>query len=182
MAAEEDRARRRTLLDVLGRESARDPRHIIERLDDQRWFVVRNLAVVLGRSGNSACVPAVHRLLTHEDHRVRVEALRSLSSLDSGNLEYFEEALLDSHESVRQSVIAMLGVRGTGEADSLLIGALWSANTDTDEKERIVRVLGDRASSDARQALETLANKRFALSAKIRQLRSAAREALEAQL
>ena len=181
MAAEEDRARRRTLLDVLGREAASDPRRVTERLDDERWFVVRNLAIVLGRSGNSVCAPAVRRLLGHQDHRVRVEVLRSLSSLDSGSVEYFGEALVDSHESVRQAAIAMLGVRGTSESDSLLIGALWSANLDTDEKERVVRVLGERQSSDARQAIESLAKKRFTLSAKVRQLRSTAREVLEAQ-
>jgi hypothetical protein len=62
-----------------------------------------------------------------------------------------------------------------------LIGALWSANLDTDEKERVVRVLGERSSSDARQAVEALAKKRFVISAKARQLRAAAREALEAQ-
>ncbi|MDH3261633.1 MAG: HEAT repeat domain-containing protein [Acidimicrobiia bacterium] len=180
MAAEEDRARRRTLLDVLGRESARDPRHVIRRLDDERWFVVRNLVIVLGRSGNTTCVPAVRRLLAHHDHRVRVEALRSLSSLDSGSMGYFGEALSDSNESVRQAAIAMLGARGTGESDSLLIGALWSAHLDTDEKERIIRVLGERPSNDAQQAIESMARKRFTLSAKVRQLRSAAREALEA--
>jgi HEAT repeat protein len=181
MASEEDRARRRTLLEVLGRESARDPLSVIARLGDERWYVVRNLAVVLGRSGNPQCVPAMRGLLSHADHRVRVETLRSLSSLDSANVDYFGEALLDSHESVRQAAIAMLGVRGTGESDSLLIGALWSGNLDTDEKERIVRVLGERSSSDARQAVEALAKKRFTLSAKVRQLRAAARDVLEAQ-
>ena len=180
MASEEDRARRRTLLDVLGRESARDPRPVISRLGDERWFVVRNLAVVLGRSGNPQCVPALRGLLTHPDHRVRVETLRALSSLDSANVDYFGEALLDSHESVRQAAIAMLGVRGTAESDSLLIGALWSANLVTDEKERVIRVLGERSSSDARQAVESLAKKRFTFSAKVRQLRVAAREVLEA--
>lgn len=181
MAAEEDHARRRTLLDVLGRESARDPRRVIERLDDERWFVVRNLAVVLGRSGNPTCVSAVRRLLTHEDHRVRVEALRSLSGLEGGSAEHIGEALSDPHESVRHAAIAMLGVRGTNEADSLLIGGLWSTTLDTDEKERIIRVLGERPSSDAQRALESVAKKRFAISAKVRQLRSAAREALEAR-
>ncbi len=181
MASEEDRARRRTFLNVLGREAARDSRQVIERLDDQRWFVVRNLAIVLGRSGNATCVPALRRLVSHGDHRVRVEALRALSSLDSGSVDYFGDALGDSHESVRQAAIAMLGVRGTGESDSLLIGALWSTNLDTEEKERVIRVLGDRPSGDARQALENLARKRFTFSAKARQLRSVAREALEAR-
>lgn len=178
MASEEDRARRRTLLDVLGREAARDPGPVIKRLDDERWFVVRNLVIVLGRSANPQCVVAVRGLMTHPDHRVRVETLRSLSSLDGGNVAYLEAALGDSHESVRQAAIAMLGVRGSAEADSLLVQALWASSLDTDEKERVVRVLGERSSSDARQALEALAKKRFALSAKARQLRSAAREAL----
>ncbi len=180
MGSEEDRARRRTLLEVLGRESARDPGPVIERLGDERWFVVRNLVVVLGRSGNPRCVPALGGLMTHDDHRVRVETLRSLSSLDGGNVAYLREALADPHESVRQAAIAMLGVRGTGESDSLLIEALWAPNLGTDEKERVVRVLSERPSSDARRAIEALAKKRFALSAKVRQLRAAARDALEA--
>jgi hypothetical protein len=67
------------------------------------------------------------------------------------------------------------------EADSMLIEGLWSATLDTGEKERIIRVLADRPSPDARQALDTLAKKRFTFSAKTRQLRSAARQALEAR-
>jgi HEAT repeat protein len=181
MGSEEDRSRRKVYLEVLGREAARDPQPVIDRLDDPRWYVVRNLAFVLGRAGSGASVPALHGLIKHDDHRVRVEALRALAGHESAGVEFFTEALRDPHENVRHAAIAMLGVRGTTEADSMLIEGLWSATLDTDEKERIIRVLGDRPSADAQQALDTLARKRFTFSAKTRQLRSAAREALGAR-
>jgi HEAT repeat protein len=178
MASEEDRVRRRIYLDILGRESARDSQPVIDRLDDPRWFVVRNLAVVLGRSGNHACLPALRSLVNHADHRVRAEALRALGILDSVGVDYFSDAMQDSHENVRQAAIALLGLRETTDADSILIEGLGSPTLDTDEKQRIIRVLADRPSADARQALDELANKRFTFSTKTRLLRSAAREAL----
>lgn len=178
MANEEERARRKILLDVLGAEATRDPSAVIARLDDERWFVVRNLALVLGRARHPGSVAALAGLSEHSDHRVRVEALRALSVIQPDNLAPFSKALEDSHESVRQAAIALLGTRATGEADSLLIQALWSATVETTEKERVIRVLGDRPGRDARDALESIAKKRFTLSAKVRQLRAAARDAL----
>lgn len=178
MAGEEDRARRKVLLDVVGREASKDPRAVLARLDDPRWFVVRNLAVVLGKTGHPSAGPALDRLLGHEDHRVRVEALRALSGIKGDDTRFFERALGDSHEVVRQAAVVLLGARATGEADSLLAGALSSSSLDIEEKERVIRVLGDRNSDEARAVLTELAGKRFALSAKVRQLRRMAREVI----
>ncbi len=178
MAGEEDRARRKVLLDVVGREARRDPSAVMARLDDSRWFVVRNLAVILGRTGNPAAAPALDGLLGHEDHRVRVEALRALSVLQSTELGYFEKTLADPHDAVRQAAVALLGARPGVEADAMLVSALWSPGLDTEEKERVIRVLGDRDSDAARAALDQMAGRRFALSGKARHLRRTAREVL----
>ena len=49
----EDAQERRMLTDLLA-VSLTDVRRIEAHLNDPRWYVIRNLAIVLGRSGRSA--------------------------------------------------------------------------------------------------------------------------------
>lgn len=67
------------------------------------------------------------RLLRHDDHRVRIEALRRLARIkasDISALGAMENALDDQHEMVRVETAMALGDIGTDEALGILIGAL----------------------------------------------------------
>ena len=48
---------------------------------DKRWFVVRNVALILGRVNRPRAVTFLKKAAAHSDPRVRLEAVRSLSTL-----------------------------------------------------------------------------------------------------
>ena len=55
-----------------------DPRSVDRHLTGQPWFVVRNLATVLAKTGQLGATPGLRQLMGHDDYRVTVEALRGL--------------------------------------------------------------------------------------------------------
>lgn len=58
---------------------------IMESLGDERWFLVRNLVMILGKIGDDSCIDQLTSLLSHEHHRVRQEALVTLSLIGGDN-------------------------------------------------------------------------------------------------
>jgi len=179
LAEEDDRARRKALIGVLGDAASADPEPVIAALEDSRWYVVRNLAIVLRTSGSDRAAPELARLTRHDDHRVRVEALRGLAMIAPGAVSDIGERLADDHESVRRTAIGVLAVRPGPEAEAMMIGALDGRLT-IDEKADLLRHLGERGTHESTGVLEKLAKRRFALTGRARTLRSAARQALGA--
>ncbi|MBT1076957.1 HEAT repeat domain-containing protein [Geobacter grbiciae] len=51
---------------------------VVARLDDGRWFYVRNLVAILRGLNDPAAIHPLHRLLNHPHPRVRQETLRTL--------------------------------------------------------------------------------------------------------
>lgn len=54
---------------------------IVDFLDDARWFLVRNLVMILGKIGDPSCVEDLLVLLSHEHFLVRREVLLTLSMI-----------------------------------------------------------------------------------------------------
>jgi len=82
LAETDDRTLRHRLLDLLaslGPLIVRDATHL---LSDPRWYVVRNVLLLLRRVGDPGSVPAVRRCAEHPDLRVRLEAIRNLFAFD----------------------------------------------------------------------------------------------------
>jgi hypothetical protein len=52
---------------------------ILEGLRDDRWFLVRNLVMILGKIGDESCVEDLMPLLSHDHIRVSKEVLLTLS-------------------------------------------------------------------------------------------------------
>jgi HEAT repeat protein len=79
LAATEDRTARRSLSQVITLFGDSAVAELEFRLRDERWFVVRNMAALLGEIRNKSSVPALSALLAHEDGRVRRAALLALA-------------------------------------------------------------------------------------------------------
>jgi len=71
-----NRAVRRRLLDRLAQTQVDIAPLVIERLADERWFVQRNMLMLLERSGRIPEGFSPHRWTQHPDARVRLEAVR----------------------------------------------------------------------------------------------------------
>lgn len=87
------------------------------KLGDERWYVVRNVAVILGEIGFEDSVGHLVACLEHPDGRVRREVLRSLSMIGSARA---EEAVLpfinDDDPAVRRQAVVSLGTLRSGLA------------------------------------------------------------------
>ncbi|MFQ5966389.1 MAG: HEAT repeat domain-containing protein [Acidimicrobiia bacterium] len=182
LADEEDANRRRAMLEGLEQSANRDPSPIVARLDDAPWYLARNLAMPLGRSGHPEVAEALAGLLQHEDHRVRLEAVRSLVTLLGDDaVPYLAQAEEDDYSVVRQAAVGLLAGRDTPEARAALLAALESPTLETDEKKRIIELLARDLTPEVTQTLEQLAGQRLALSGSTRSLRAAAQKALRRQ-
>ena len=102
------RATRRRLLDMLSGTVLDLSDAIVARLEDDRWYVKRNLLVLLDRHG---CVPtgfSASPWTSDPDSRVRLEAIRVQLRLP----DEYELALLTALEDVDSRVVA-LGLTGS---------------------------------------------------------------------
>jgi hypothetical protein len=76
LVTSKDRSMRRMLLDRLGQTSLDAAPLITARLKDERWYVVRNMLVLLQRLGRFTPGFSALNWAEHQDVRVRVEAIQ----------------------------------------------------------------------------------------------------------
>ncbi len=72
------RKRLATLLVQLGEEALPA---LLKTLEDDRWYLVRNAVMILGRTGNSSCVTPLMPLLNHPRFQVVRETIHTLSRI-----------------------------------------------------------------------------------------------------
>lgn len=181
LATEEDPGRRRMLIDIVTEIARVDIRSILPGLSDPRWYVVRNLAIALGKSGRKAAGEPLSKLMAHEDHRVRIEALRALiPCLGDAAVDHLVLALADDHVRVRAAAADLLATIEDRLVVPALSSALRNESTQLDVRVAAIEVLGKRRTDDARTLLRHLAETKGRFSQSARTLRSAARDALKA--
>ena len=110
MATSDSRAVRRALAILLVRAGEPAVPAIQGMMGDQRWFVIRNLAAILGDIGSSGALDGLQKCLRHGDIRVGKEAIRSLAKIGGRDAEAALIAVLrDSNPQLLSQVIASLG-------------------------------------------------------------------------
>jgi HEAT repeat protein len=86
-------------------------------IHDKRWFVVRNLAMILGRTQNPKIVPYLKKTTRHADFRVRKESILALSRLNSKEASFLLiESLKDPDRKIRLYAIRALAATREKEA------------------------------------------------------------------
>lgn len=179
MALEAPPVNRRHLVEYLGMAGRADVRLLTPYLRDQRWFIVRNLATALGRTGRATAVPALESVLDHPDDRVRVEVMRALTAIGGEDgIAPALKALGDESARVRQAAVSLLRASPSESVVSGVASVLASGSHSVDEARRLIDVIAERRSPAARNALEQLAAKKGGLGAG-RVVRDAARVVLE---
>ena len=128
LADSESRSVRRRIFDVLGSLGSFVGQAAIARLDDSRWYVLRNLLALLQRLEHLPEDFDLKVYLSHEDHRVRREALplamrpgsalrdRSLvRALGDSDERLVRTALLQIQDGVPQATLSTLVQRVVAE-------------------------------------------------------------------
>jgi HEAT repeat protein len=182
LAGEDDSRVRRSLTNMLAGAARTKPRALEPYLSDHRWFLVRNLTTALGKTANPDAMGSLRMVLTHSDHRVRTEALRSTVRLMRGSsTPVLVRALSDSHEQVRHTAATLVRGATDDEADRALADELRADRLPADMSIEVISILSERGSASGAMVLEELASRRFAVRAHARAKRRAAREALKGE-
>ena len=142
---------RRAVFDALT-QMTQGTEQVVHMLDHHEWFVVRNVAELVGELGMEDAVPALSRRLGHADERVRKAVALALAKIGSRNTaEPLRRALRDESQEVRMQVALGIGRKSSALAMPLVVAM------DEEEDEAVQRelmlALGRIGSPDAVQAL-----------------------------
>jgi HEAT repeat protein len=143
---------RRSAFDAL-RHMTEGTDQLVHALEHREWFVVRNVAELLGELGIESAVPALARRLDHEDERVRKAVALALAKIGTrGAVEPLRRALHDPSPEVRMQVALGIGGQKSAALAMPLVVAMDEEKDETVLRELIL-ALGRIASPDAVQAL-----------------------------
>ncbi|HVS33073.1 MAG TPA: HEAT repeat domain-containing protein [Thermoanaerobaculia bacterium] len=122
LAEEDNRSRRRRLFDLVASLGPSIVKEAIPFLSDPRWYVVRNIVVLLRTVNDRSSLPAIRRIADHPDLRVRLEAIKTLVAFDSMvPTALLEKAIGDPDPKLAETAIKLVGSYGIKEAvDPLL--------------------------------------------------------------
>jgi HEAT repeat protein len=145
-------AERRVLFDALVTVKAATS-SLLRMLQDNRWFVLRNAAELLGELPSPDAEAPLAKLLNHDDERVRRAAAQSLGKIATGNaFASLRTALRDESAEVRLVAVTALGSWKRATSSQSLVVAL-DGEADGDVQLQIIVTLGRVATPDAVQRL-----------------------------
>ncbi len=107
-------------------------------MDDPRWYLIRNITYILGRIGNEESLPYIQKAFTHEDSRVRREAILALGVIGSTKaVGLLVKALTDEDARIRAMAAVNLGKIGKKAALAPLLEVVQSKDFQKKEPAEI---------------------------------------------
>jgi len=147
LAGEKDKSRRRRILDLLVSLGPVIAPPAMELLEDERWYVVRNMIVLLQRVGDRSALASIRRAADHHDLRVRLEAIKWLLAYDPEvPRDLLEKAINDPDLKLAEAAIVLAGSYGIKEAADPLLAIV--DGYDLMGKRRTLRVKALKALGD----------------------------------
>ncbi|HYR68547.1 MAG TPA: HEAT repeat domain-containing protein [Candidatus Dormibacteraeota bacterium] len=154
---------RRALCESLAISCRDDVEVLIERLNDTRWYVIRNIVYILGRIAHQGVERALDRTLHHEDVRVRKEAVRALGNIESPTSRaYLVSAFKDPDAGVRIQAAMTLAAKRDDRAAQSILGMIQGPDfmrRDSNEREAFFEALGRCGSDTLVPKLEAILTK-----------------------
>lgn len=183
LAGEGDAQARKVLGTALIRLGATAAPVLTAYLKDPRWFVVRNVMVILGEIRDQQTTAQIVPLLNHEDVRVRRETLRALTKIGGRGAESTLIRILENGdgEMRRQAILSLGALKSTLALPALteLASRKESKGLSPEERKETVGALGMIGSAEALPCLGgILKRRRFWFGGTDEELREAAAAAL----
>lgn len=173
---------RKTLLNVLTTADGIPMENVIPHLDDPRWFVVRNMVLLVGAAGDASAVGLLERTADHPDERVRREAVRALAGITDPRATWLVgRAIDDSAPSVRIPAARAYAASGAADARDRIMRHVTAKDFTTRseaEVEALLEALGTVADDQAVPTLDDLWGGRAFLRSRPLHVRLAALKAL----
>jgi HEAT repeat protein len=155
---------RRTVCDAICQIGKDQIDQIIPFMDDRRWYLVRNVAYILGRIGKEAAIPSIQKALAHREMRVRREGVHSLGFIGGPKaFNLLVKALQDSDARVRCAAILNLGKVGRKNSLPYLAERIQGPEfhrKDPAEKKALFDAIGIAGSNEALPMLQKLLMKK----------------------
>lgn len=135
-----------------------------KRLDDERWFVVRQMVSLLGEIGSPLSLEAIKTAFGHKDMRVKKEVLKAIAKIPGNESAAFLLQRLDDNAAIKLQAIISLGIlKNPISIDSLerlaIKGGFFSENSEI--RKEAVRSIGLIGGGSAMTALKNILKKRF---------------------
>lgn len=130
------------ILSVIGKDQ---PEDFDPFLSDPRWYLVRNIAMILGMTANPKALPLLRKLIHHCEPRVRKEVARSVGRIRSAEgIAVLKSLVEDQDKTVR--LVALTSLRQVASPAALPILKAKIADKrfsklSEDEKVEIIRTL-----------------------------------------
>lgn len=162
LKAEEHLSARRRLISTLIQQGTCAVPFLLQALDDPRWYVVRNVALILGHIGGEEAVGPLSRQLRHQDHRVRREVVLALGRIGSPKASSpLLEVLQDQDPVACQYAVVALGALKERKAVPALIEiARATPKDDVTLQQAAIAALGRIGGEEALHTLVDLLKKR----------------------
>ncbi|MBI5043688.1 MAG: HEAT repeat domain-containing protein, partial [Nitrospirae bacterium] len=97
---------RKHICDVMVEVVKDDVDIIGRRVNDKRWYIVRNIAYILGRLGKAKGIEYLKRALKHDEPRVRLESIKSLMQISGDQAkDMLLTVIADANSQVRIQAI-----------------------------------------------------------------------------
>lgn len=155
-------------------------------LDDDRWYVVRNVVYIIGRIGKTECLPYLEKALDHPNPRVRREAIQAISMAANREtaIQHLIRKLDDTDGKIRGIAALQLARIGREEALRPLLDLVLSKAFQKREIREIrlfLKAIGITGRDEAVPALfRILLKKSFFGKIKADEIRKSAADALGA--
>jgi HEAT repeat protein len=158
---------RRVLCEILIKLGASQVDFFVTKLEDDRWFLVRNLIYVVGRIGDPKVLKSFPRLMQHKDPKIRKEVLHALDMIESPKTnDLLVKVLSDPDLSNRLFVLRALAKRKAPEALEPLMDILTSKEfeeKEMHEKKEIFDAIGKVGGDDVVPRLRRLLEVKWSL-------------------
>ena len=146
LGEEQDTSRRKFFLTILTSEREDALPHIVRRLRDNRWYVIRNMLYLLRECKGRNYADQIRDFLEHEVPAVRLEALRTLLSFGQQDAEpYVIKFLMSDVFQLQKGAVLLAGAYRIKATVPHLITLLREKDVLSKKvffKRTIVRVLG----------------------------------------
>ena len=165
LAEESNRSRRRKLFDFVSGLGERIVPDVTRYLSDERWYVVRNMIVLLRGVNDRSALGEIRRLAQHPDLRVRLEAIKSLLVLDpTVPRSLLENAINDPDPKMAEAAIALVGSYAIREGVDPLVQVI--SGRDIFGRRRSLRIraiksLGELGAPEALPGVEPFLRESF---------------------
>ena len=125
LAAEQDRGRRLRLIELAASLGAAIVPETRRLLADPRWYVVRNMVLLLRRVQDRSAMSEILRCADHADLRVRLEAIRALFAFDSKvPRDLLARTINHPDPRLAEAAVLLSGQHGITQATDLLVEIL----------------------------------------------------------